>query len=233
MTDNALLVKIDQFEGPMDLLLYLISKNEIDIYDINITKITAEYLNYIEEMKKLELDIASDYIVMASTLIKIKAACILPRYRTDEEIDDPRQPLVDRLLEYQKIKKATELFRNIETEARMLFGRNITVQFNEHIEEEELSIVDLMNVFTPILKRGMSLTSYRVPQKRMTISEKISELNGLINEQNEINITDYMMTMETVYDVILTFIAILEMTNKHIVKIIQKEQFDSIWIRKY
>ncbi len=233
MPDNALLVKIDQFEGPLDLLLYLINKNEIDIYDINVTMITEEYLNYIDEMQKLELEVASEYIVMASTLIKIKAACLLPRYGDNEDVDDPRQPLIDRLLEYQKIKHASELFRNIESEARRLFGRNITVQFRETVEEEELSIVDLMNVFTPILKRGISLTSYRMHQKKMTISEKISEIMGLVEETDEMNISDYMGSLTTVYDIVLTFIAILEMTNKHIIKILQKEQFESIWIKKY
>ncbi len=233
MSENTLLVKIDQFEGPLDLLLYLINKNEIEIYNINITKITTEYLSYIEEMKKLDLNIASEYIVMAATLIKIKSDFMLPKYGDDENIEDPRRPLIERLLEYQKIKKASEVFRNIETEARKLFGRNIDLHLKDYIVEEELSIVDLMNAFTPILKKGLSLTSYRIPSVKKTIGEKIAEITQILKEDGELNISAYLMMLDTMYEVILTFITVLEMTNKHLVKLAQKEQYEDIWVKQY
>lgn len=233
MSENTLLVKIDQFEGPLDLLLYLINKNEIEIYNINITKITTEYLLYIEEMKKLDLNIASEYIVMAATLIKIKSDFMLPKYGDDENVEDPRRPLIERLLEYQKIKKASEVFRNIETEARKLFGRNIDLHLKDYVVEEELSIVDLMNAFTPILKKGLSLTSYRVPNIRKTIGEKIGEITQMLKEDGELNMSAYLMMLDTMYEIILTFITILEMTNKHLVKLVQKEQYSDIWVKQY
>lgn len=229
--ERILEVKLDKFEGPLDLLLYLIRKNEIDIYDIPIVKITEEYMQMIEEMKKLHLDVASDYIVMAATLIKIKADMMLPSFfENDEEIEDPRQPLVERLLEYQKIKKATELFRNIELEARKLFGRSITLDMGVQEQEEDLSIVDLMNVFTPILKRGMSLTSYRMPHVKKTIRDKIAELISLLNEKHNLNLNEYMMTVDSIFEAVLTFIAILEMRQKGLIQIHQEEQFADIWV---
>ncbi len=233
MNENTLLVKIDQFEGPLDLLLYLINKNEIEIYDINITQITTEYLAYIEEMKKLDLNIASEYIVMAATLIKIKSDFMLPKYGDDENIEDPRRPLIERLLEYQKIKKASEVFRNIETEARKLFGRNIELHLKDYVVEEELSIVDLMNAFTPILKKGLSLTSYRVPRVKKTIGEKIAEITQILKENGELNMSAYLIMLDTMYEIILTFITILEMTNKHLIKLTQKEQYEDIWVKQY
>ncbi len=233
MINDSIDIKLEEFEGPLDLLLHLIKKNEIDIYDIPIAQITEEYMNYINEMKKMKLEIASDYIVMAATLIKIKTDYLLPKTGTDEEVDDPRKPLVDRLLEYQKIKKATELFRNIELEARKLFGRSITMEIKDTIEEEELSIVDLMNVFTPILKKGLSLSSYRVPKVRKTISDKISELMTIINEKNKINFNDYILGLDSVFEIILSFISILEMVHKDLIRIRQDKQFDVIWVEKF
>ncbi|MDY6787519.1 MAG: segregation/condensation protein A [candidate division WOR-3 bacterium] len=231
--EELLDIKIDRFEGPLDLLLYLIRKHEIDIYDINITKITEDYLTYINEMKKLKLEIAGEYIVMAATLIKIKAEFMLPRVNEEDEIEDPRQPLVDRLLEYQKIKKASLMFRDIENEARKVFGRNITLEYRNIVEEEDSSIVQLMEAFSPILQKGKSLTSYRMPKVQITISQKISELTNMIESANEVNLSKYIYKLKTMYEVILSFIAILEMSNKNLISIRQKEQFKDIWIRKY
>lgn len=229
--ENTLEIKLEKFEGPLDLLLYLIRKNEIDIYDIPIVKITEEYMQIVEDMKKLQLDIASDYIVMAATLIKIKADMMLPSFfENDEEIEDPRQPLVERLLEYQKIKKATELFRNIELEARKLFGRSITLDMGVQEQEEELTIVDLMNVFTPILKRGMSLSSYRMPKVKQTIREKISEMMGRLKENGRLNLNEYMMSVDSVFEAVLTFIAVLEMSQKDLARLRQEGQFADIWV---
>ncbi|MFO8061434.1 MAG: segregation/condensation protein A [bacterium] len=231
--EELLDIKIDQFEGPLDLLLYLIRKHEIDIYDINITKITEDYLAYINEMKKLKLEIAGEYIVMAATLIKIKAEFMLPRVNEEDEIEDPRQPLVDRLLEYQKIKKASLMFRDIENEARKVFGRNITLEYRDIVEEEDSSIVQLMEAFSPILQKGKSLTSYRMPKIQITISEKISELTDMIEMKDEVNLSEYIYKLKTMYEVILSFIAILEMSNKNLISIRQKEQFKDIWIKRY
>lgn len=231
MFSESIEVHLQEFEGPIDLLLYLIRKNEIDIYDIPITKITAEYLEAIEKMKELKIDIASDYIVMAATLVKIKSDMMLPQQSDGEEIEDPRKPLVDKLLEYQKFKKASELFRSIEFEAGKLYSRNITfVSSGSEEEEENLSLSDLMGAFMPLLKRGLSLTSYRMPKVRKTITEKIKEIVEILEERKSIDFLEYLLTQGSMFEVILSFVAILDMAQKDIVKVQQKKQFEEIWI---
>jgi len=230
MFTDSIDIKIEQFEGPLDLLLYLIRKNEIDIYDIPIVQITQEYFDIIEQMQELKIDVASDYIVMAATLIKIKSDMLLPRNETDENIEDPRRPLVDKLLEYQKIKKASEIFREIESEAQKLFGRTLIVEMPVKIEEQELTLIDLMEAFTPMLKKGLSLTSYRMPKVKKTITEKIAELTNELSEKGRVSFNEYVMDLESVFEIVISFVAILEMIQKNMIKIAQEEQFADIWL---
>ncbi|HAV92259.1 TPA: hypothetical protein DCW38_03665 [candidate division WOR-3 bacterium] len=230
MFSESIEIHLQEFEGPIDLLLYLIRRNEIDIYDIPITKITSEYLEIIDKMKELDIDIASDYIVMAATLVKIKSDMMLPRTPDEEDIEDPRKPLVDKLLEYQKYKKASELFRSIEFEAGRLFARNITFTSTAEEQEEDLSLVDLMGAFMPLLKRGLSLTSYRMPKVKKTITEKVKEMVLILEEKKTMNFMEYLMTQETMFEVILSFVSVLDMTQKDIVKVRQEAQFEDIWI---
>ncbi|MGE3062840.1 MAG: ScpA family protein [bacterium] len=231
MFSESIEVHLQEFEGPIDLLLYLIRKNEIDIYDIPITQITAEYLEAIDRMKDLKIDIASDYIVMAATLVKIKSDMMLPVQADSEDIEDPRRPLVDKLLEYQKFKKASDLFRSIEYEAGKLFSRNISFVSSGNMEtEEDLSLSDLMSAFMPLLKRGLSLTSYRMPKVKKTITEKVRELIEYLEERKSINFLDYLLLQETMFEVILSFVAILDMAQKDIIKVRQESQFEDIWI---
>lgn len=230
MFSESIEIHLQEFEGPIDLLLYLIRRNEIDIYDIPITKITSEYLEIIDKMKELDIDIASDYIVMAATLVKIKSDMMLPRTPDGEDIEDPRKPLVDKLLEYQKYKKASELFRSIEFEAGRLFARNITFTSTAEEQEEDLSLVDLMGAFMPLLKRGLSLTSYRMPKVKKTITEKVKEMVLILEEKKTMNFMEYLMTQETMFEVILSFVSVLDMTQKDIVKVRQEAQFEDIWI---
>ncbi|MDD3803568.1 MAG: segregation/condensation protein A [bacterium] len=231
MFSESIEIHLQEFEGPIDLLLYLIRKNEIDIYDIPITKITEEYLEIIDKMKDLKIDIASDYIVMAATLVKIKSDMMLPQQTDGEEVDDPRRPLVDKLLEYQRFKKASELFRSIEYEAGKLYSRNITFVSTEAAEtEENLSLSDLMGAFMPLLKRGLSLTSYRMPKVRKTITEKVREILDYLENKEKISFLEYILSQETMFEVILSFVAILDMAQKDIVKVRQENQFEDIWI---
>jgi len=230
MFSESIEIHLEEFEGPIDILLYLVRKNEIDIYDIPITKITNEYLQIIEQMKDLKIDVASDYIVMAATLVKIKSDMMLPQIYNGEEIEDPRKPLVDKLLEYQKYKKASEIFRNIEYEAGKLFTRNITFTSNTKEQEEDLSIGDLMDAFIPLLKKGYSLSSYRIPKVRKTIAEKAKEIIIYLEEKETINFLEYISLQETLFEAVLSFVAILDMAQNYIIKIKQNAQFEDIWI---
>lgn len=229
MVNDILNVRLDQFEGPLDLLLYLIKKNEINIYDIPIQKITLQYLEILDRMKELNIDIASDYIVMAATLIKIKSDMLIPSNPVEgEDIEDPRKPLVERLIEYQKFKKITEILRNIEHESSKLFSRNVI--FESRVEEEEspYTLVDLMDVFIPLLKKGESLKIYRDPKVKKTIVQKTKEILQYLNENKEFNFFEYVSDFDNLFEVILTFIAILDLVLKGILHVEQKSQFDDI-----
>lgn len=231
MVNDVLNVRLDQFEGPLDLLLYLIKKNEINIYDIPIQKITLQYLEILERMKELNMDIASDYIVMAATLIKIKSDMLIPSNTVDgEEIEDPRKPLVERLLEYQKFKKITEILRNIEHESSKLFSRNVIFESKFQEEESPYTLVDLMDVFIPLLKRGESLKFYRDPKVKKTIVEKTKEILQYLNENKEFNFFEYVSNFDNLFEVILTFIAVLDLSLKGFLHVEQKGQYEDIKI---
>lgn len=230
LTNDFLNVRLDQFEGPLDLLLYLIKKNEINIYDIPIQKITLQYLEILDRMKELDIDVASDYIVMAATLIKIKSDMLLPVGQIDgEEMDDPRKPLVDKLLEYQKFKKVTEILRNIETESMKLFSRSIIYESKiETDDESPHSLVDLMEVFIPLLKKGGSLKNYRDPKVKKSILEKTREIISFLKTKKEFIFFDYIKQYDNMFEIVLTFITILDLSLKGIIHLEQNLQFDDI-----
>ncbi|HAF07321.1 MAG: segregation/condensation protein A [bacterium] len=229
MVNDILNVRLDQFEGPLDLLLYLIRKNEINIYDIPIQKITLQYLEILERMKELNIDIASDYIVMAATLIKIKSDMLIPANPVDgEDEGDPRKPLVERLLEYQKFKKITEILRNIEHESSKLFSRSIIFESKVEEEESPYTLVDLMDVFIPLLKKGESLKLYRDPKVKKTIVDKTKEIVQYLNEYREFNFFEYVKNFDNLFEIILTFIAILDLSLKGFIHMEQNSQFEDI-----
>ncbi|MFC1565241.1 segregation and condensation protein A, partial [candidate division KSB1 bacterium] len=156
-------IKLNVFEGPYDLLLFLIRKGEVDIYDIPIAKITKEYLEYIEFIKTLDLEIAGEFIVMAATLMRIKAKMLLPVYiEEDEEIEDPRYELVQNLLEYQRIKDASMSLQGLESERRHYFprGKEIEIKgddveyFDEYFQAQ-ISVFELIRAYNTILKKDV------------------------------------------------------------------------------
>ncbi len=230
LSTDFLNVRLDQFEGPLDLLLYLIKKNEINIYDIPIQKITLQYLEILDRMKELDIDVASDYIVMAATLIKIKSDMLLPMSQIDgEEIDDPRKPLVDKLLEYQKFKKVSEILRNIENESMKLFSRSIIYETKiETDDESPHSLVDLMEVFIPLLKKGESLKNYRDPRVKKSILEKTREIISFLKNKKEFIFFDYIKQYDNMFEIVLTFITILDLSLKGILHIEQNLQYGDI-----
>ena len=152
-------VKIDAFEGPLDLLLHLIKESKVDIWDIKIVDITDQYLNYIKNMESLNLNIASEYLVMASELMEIKSKMLLPRYEEEssEEEEDPREQLIQKLIEYQKYKDMTKSFKELE-EVRHEFYTKAPESLKAYVDEDtiissDVTLDDLMNAFQKFLKR--------------------------------------------------------------------------------
>lgn len=222
---NGYKVKLDQFEGPLDLLLHLIHRYEIDIYDIPVAKITEQYMQYIRTMESIELNIASEYLVMAATLLAIKSQMLLPKQKLDEEeeyVEDPRTELMERLIEYRKYKEAAEQLKDKEIEDNQIFTRppiNIKdTDYSVLIEKGTFSIYDMIGALNRMLERKKwnEPIQTTVNYKEITIEERMDEIiNILIKKQSEILFDDLFLYQNKSH-IVITFMAILELmkTNK-------------------
>ena len=231
-------VKLEIFEGPLDLLLYLIKKEEIDIYDIPIAMITDQYLEYLEMMKLLDLDIAGEFIVMAATLMQIKSKMLLPPDEVPQEEtaeEDPRAELVKRLLEYKKFKEAADELAAKEAMASQLYSRRDEekpVLESEDSPFFEASIFDLLTTFSKILKEVPKETFYKLVKDEFTVGEKIHDIFHLLVNKPRIYFTKLLKEAKSKFEIITTFLAILELIRLKEILIIQKEPFSEIEIIK-
>ena len=232
-------IHLEKFEGPLDLLLYLIKKNDIDVCDIPIAIITDQYMEYIEMMKLLDLDVVGDFLVMAATLMQIKSRMLLPPDPlAGPEAVDPRQELVDRLKEYEQFKliaaglKSKELFR------QSLFGRLIDEEKLNEIKEDaqevliEATLFDLINALSEALKHIPERKDYQVSQEEYTIEGKIHELLHLLVESPRISLLDLFRRSTSKEEVVCTFVAVLELTRLKEIIVLQHRQFEDIEIMR-
>lgn len=239
-------VKIDAFEGPLDLLLHLIQHLEIDIYDIPIAEVTSQYLTYIQTMKVLELDIAGDYLVMAATLMAIKSKLLLPKQElvldTEleliEEGEDPRDALVEQLLEYQKYKKAAAVLKTKEEERSQYYTKepqNLDqLQKNVPLEPLKISTLDLVVAFQKLLTKRLNKAPLqtKVMAEEVTISEKMAFILTSVSSSSSktgIRFTD-LFTEPTKKDMVTTFMALLELIKEQTVSFQQAEKYGEILI---
>lgn len=230
-------VKLEVFEGPLDLLLYLIKKEEIDIYDIPISKITDQYLEYLELMQLLDLSIAGEFLVMAATLIHIKSKMLLPPDQVEQEQEeaDPRAELVKRLLEYKKFKEAASELAHKESHQKHFFSRvgsGINMDELPAIEEEfiEATLFDLITAFTKVLKDIPKEAFHRVIKDEFTVSEKIHDILHMICDKKTILFTELFKAAKNKFEVITIFLAILELIKVKEVVVRQVAPFGEIEI---
>ncbi|GLI39192.1 segregation/condensation protein A [Geobacter hydrogenophilus] len=232
-------VKLEVFEGPLDLLLHLIRKNEVDIYDIPLSIITKEYLEYIKMMKELNLEIAGEFLVMASTLIQIKSKTLLPtpadEDAAEEEEEDPRAELVRRLLEYQKYKDAALSLTGRDMLGRDTYARSfISPELAEMLPEEEpveVELFELIEAFRKVLDRVSEESFHEVGAESITIAERINEILSLL-EGKESLLFDELFPEHFNRDfLIATFLAVLELCKLKMVKVVQANRYGSIWIQ--
>lgn len=228
-------VKIDAFEGPLDLLLHLIKESKVDIWDIKIVDITDQYLNYIKSMESLNLNIASEYLVMASELMEMKSKMLLPRYQeenTEEEID-PREQLIQKLIEYQKYKDMTKNFKELE-EVRHEFYTKTPESLKEYVEEgtviaTDVTLDDLMNAFQKFLERKKLekplLTT--VTKREITVEERRKSIRNILKEKKKVDFFELFEEYTKEY-IVVTFLAVLEMAKKQELTIYQENNFDNI-----
>ena len=230
-------VKLEIFEGPMDLLLHLIKKDEINIYDIPIAAITKQYLDYIDLIRSLNLDIGGEFLVMAATLIQIKSRMLLPATETedDEEGEDPREELVARLLEYQQYKDAAGLLGDRGETWSNIFRREQALQVKGESEfaMSEVSIFDLIDALQKVLERNPEGSSIEIILEELSVKDKISViLERLNNQENSITFASLFEDEKTRSAIIVTFLALLETIRLGLVYIQQIEECGAIRIFK-
>ncbi len=231
--DDLINIKLPVFEGPFDLLLHLIRENKLDIYDIPIAKITSRYLEYIEIMKELNLEIAGEFIVMAATLIHIKSRMLLPPdEETAEEQEDPRQELVQRLLEYQKFKEAAQDFRTREEDWMKIFRRE-SVSLSEEEEGElslfDLSLFDLLDAFKKILDKAPPEV-VSITKETLTVKDKMFVIMEILEGQETVRFEGLFKDGITRVQLIVTFVALLELIRLGLARVYQEREFGNIWV---
>lgn len=230
-------VTIDNFDGPLDLLLHLIKEQDIDIYDIKIEDITKQYLDYIRHMKELNLEIASEYLVMASELIEMKSKMLLPKKKEKEDDDyeeDPRELLIERLLAYKRYKEVTSEFKNLELTRKMVFTRepdNLNRYVKEDENSEELGVADLIDAFNNLLKRKEldRPIATKITKKELSVTEKVNKIKNILRNKKKINFED-IFEVSTKEEVIISFLSVLEMVKKDEILLTQEGNFKNIVI---
>jgi len=229
--------RLEGFEGPLDLLLHLIQRNELDIFNIPIALVTEQYLEYLQLMKVLNLDIAGEYLLMASTLLHIKSRMLLPRSSEgeEEEEEDPRAELVRRLLEYQKYKQAAG-----ELEKRPLLDRDVFIRLappeSPEPEEEriEVNLFDLLEAFREVLKRVKPEAVHEVILEQLSVEDKIEEILTLLEKENRSMAFHRLFPEEASRRVVVvTLLAILELVKMKRIRIFQMAPFETIRISPF
>ena len=232
-------VKLANFEGPLDLLLHLIKKNEVNVYDVPIVLITDQYLEYLDLMQELDLDVAGEFLVMAASLIHIKSRTLVPRIETGEENDDeedPRDALVRRLLEHQKFKAAAELLHERETIRSAQWTRPdglVEDIAGEPFERDlEVDLFSLLQAFQAVIARNKERPPLALPAEIVPIETRIEQLLERLSEVDACGFEELFEGASSRADVLTTFLALLEMIRLQLVRVLQTDAFGPIRVYK-
>lgn len=238
---DAYRVKLESFEGPLDLLIHLIRTNEVNVYDIPISLITEQYLAYIELMQELNLDVAGEFLVMASTLIHIKSKMLLPRPETaatdGEPEEDPREALVRRLIEHQRFKAAAELLHERETLRGAQFirpdSRVAGVADEDYEPELEVDLFSLLTAFRAVLERASRRPPMVIPPEQISIEDRMHQLLARLSETEACGFEDLFADGDgSRAFMIVTFLAVLEMIRLKLIRVFQSGSFGAIRVYK-
>jgi len=229
-------VKFEVFEGPLDLLLYLIKKEEVDIYEVNLTRLATQFIEYIETMRMLDLEIAGEFLVMAATLMYIKSRELLPvdqqaQVEGEEEGEDPRWELIRQLVEYKKFKDAAAQLQSLEARQEDVFPRTpAKLEFAvESSARPEASIFDLVNAVNVVLKRFSRPEDRRdIFEDKWTVSEKIEHLMRVLSERLSVRFSELFEGVTSRSEVVVTFLALLELIRLRQITAMQREPFGEI-----
>ena len=229
---DALEVFLEAFEGPLDLLLYLIRRQNLDILDIPIAQITAQYMRYIEMMEVLQMELAGEYLVMAAMLAEIKSRLLLPQQGTDEEEEDPRAELVRRLQEYERYKQAADDIDQLPRFGRDIFG--VIVDFPERStfqEPPEVSLDTLLQVFSEELARSELYSHHHISREPLSVRERMSQVLTRVGADGFVEFTTLFTVEEGRAGVIVTLLAILELLKEALIEMVQNESNGPIYVK--
>ncbi len=230
-------ITIDGFDGPLDLLLHLIKKSNINITDININDVTKQYLDYINKMEELNLDIASEYLVMAAELLEIKSNSLLPKPEVSEEDEeDPREKLIKRLLEYEQYKKVTEDFKEFESKRQEVYTREPD-SLDEYKNDEKIdygvNLDDLIEAFKKFIseKENDKPLNTKITNKEYSITKRCYEIKTILKKKKKVNFTELFEEYNKEY-IVITFLSILSMARNGELTIEQESNFNNIIIKE-
>lgn len=227
-------VTIDNFQGPLDLLLHLIKESKMDILNIKLEIIIDEYLNYIKKMQDMNLDIASSYLVMSCELLEIKSKMLLPKTCEEEVNDDPKERLINRLIEYQKYKDQIDKFRQLEEERNTYYTKTPSNLLDYKTETNkvvlnDVSLDDLVDAFQKFLERKKEdePVNTKITKKELSVEEKIDEIRNVFKSKKRVGFFE-IFKVKSKPNLVVTFLAILELAKKEEIRIIQENNFEEI-----
>lgn len=231
-------IMINEFEGPMDLLLHLIKKSDIDIFDIKIDEITNQYLDYLHAMQEMDLNIASEYLTMAAELIELKSGMLLPKpqIEDDEFEEDPRESLIQRLLAYKQYKEVTGDFRALEEDRRQYYTKEVSdlreyATNDNEIHMGDVSLEDLAAALQKFLERKAldKPLNTKITKKEYSVTVRSQEIRNVLKKKKKVNFEELFDIYSKDY-VVVTFLSILDLARKQELKIVQEDNFDQIMI---
>jgi segregation and condensation protein A len=229
---DQLKITLGDFEGPLDLLLYLIRQEQVNIYDIPIARITDEYLRYLILMQELDLTVAGDFLVMAAQLIELKSRMLLPRdpQAEEEELLDPRAELINRLLEHEKFKAAAEMLWSRATVERAVFTR-AEIETDKNNPEVVVGLFDLLRVFQEILDRHKEEVLLEIEREEVSMAEMIDRLRNMVRSAGEINLMTFFERAKSRRELVVAFLSVLELVRMSEISLAQSETFGVIMAR--
>jgi len=229
---DALLVFLEAFEGPLDLLLYLIKRQNLDILNIPIAPITRQYMEYIQLMDHLELELAAEYLVMASMLAEIKSRMLLPRPTESQEEDDPRAELVRRLQEYEQFKQAAEDLDALDRLEREIHLTHIDIpKFKVKLALPTVELNDLMSAFRDVVNRAEQFASHHVEREPLSVRERMVIVLDRISADDFTPFNDFFNPAEGRMGVVVSFVAILELLKESLIELVQAEPYGPIYVK--
>jgi segregation and condensation protein A len=233
-SSDAFPVKIEGFEGPLDLLLYLIRNQEIDIYDIPIATITGQYLEYLSVMKLLNLEIAGEYLLMAATLIRIKARLLMPKHpELEGDVPDPREELIVALLEYKRFKEASERMAIMEVQERQKLRRGDFSYLSPEVQETfsmDATLYDLVRAFHDVMQSASEQPVHEVQNFELTIEDQVEFILKLLETQDSTTLTELVKLDHSKFYCVVTFVALLELIKLRRIAARQHRNFGEIYV---